>query len=224
MGMKTVFRIILGIAIVFLAVMVYRSIMRPEKYRMIYQSRHDEIRDRLETLRTAQAVYKNEFKKYAGNVDVLYDFVNNGTITIEKNIGEIAEGQTEEQALKAGTLRKEQVHIPAKDKVLESNPSAGVHLKNFHVIPFTDGKKFHIDTTTLKNSTYSIPVYRIDVPIADILANINRSINADNPNILEKFYNYVIYNGLDEEKTDVTGFKPMYLGSLNEANLSGSWE
>lgn len=219
--MKTAFRVLLIIAAIFIGLLVFRSIMRPEKYKTVYETRKNEIRDRLVTLRAAQAVYKNEFKTYASDIDSLVDFVQNGHVTIVKNVGNIPENMTEEAAFKAGLIRRETTEVPAKEKILELDPNVVYHLDDFQYIPFNKGKKFTIQTGSIASRTYEIPVYRIDVPIEDILASMDESITPKNANFLKRFFNYIIYNNLDEENYV---YPPIHMGSLTEANTSGSWE
>ena len=222
MKARTLFRVLLVLLVVFFAVLAMRSIMRPERFKTVYTLRHDEIVNRLTSIRTIQTVYKNETKRFAGSVDELVDFVENGTIVIVKNTGEIPEDMTEEQAFKAGLLKKEEVQIPAKNKILELDPN--VMLKDFQYIPFTDKKKFSIDTASISSATYSIPVYRIEVPIDDILANMDRSIQPENANVFVKLWNKLFYTGLAEETPYKSQYKDMWMGSLTEASTTGSWE
>lgn len=219
--MKKVFQVLLIVAALFLSLLVFRSIMRPEKLVMIYKERRDMNRDRLITLRTAQTVYRSEFKKFASDVDSLYHFVNHGTITVEKNIGEVPENMTEEQALAAGLLRKEIFKIPVSDKMTELDPNAKVHFKDFHLIPFNHGKKYTIQTASLSSSTYEIPVYRIDIPGSDVMANIDESINPPNTGLLKRIFNGMIYNGLGDIEWNSGD---IYMGSLTESSTAGSWE
>ena len=222
--MKRVFQIVLIILVVFLSTLAFRSIMRPEKFRMIYELRKSEIRNRLITLRVAQAVYKSEYQIFATNIDTLVYFVHHKMVTVVKNVGTIPEGMSEADAFKAGLIKKEVTHIPAKDKMLESDPSLAPYMKDFQFIPFTNGQKFEIQSGALKSSTYNLPVYRVEVPLDDILANMEKSIIPENMGLFKKAINGLIYNGLADEKQYKKLYKDMYLGSLVEANTAGSWE
>jgi hypothetical protein len=76
----------------------------------------------------------------------------------------------------------------------------------------------------LSSKTYEIPVYRIDVPIEDILANLDRTISPKESNLFTKMLNALFYNGLAEETQYMSQYKPMWLGSLTDSGMSGSWE
>ena len=222
--MKTALRILLVIVVIFLSVLAFRSIMRPEKFRIVYEARHTEIKNRLLTLRTVEAIYKNENKKYTGDIDTLVDFVKNGKISIIKNVGNIPEGMSEAEAFKAGLIKKEIVSVPAKDKILETDPAIKNNIDNFQYIPFTNGKKFDIQTGKISSKTYEISVYRIDVSLDDILSNMELSITPEDASLFKKFINFIMYKNLSEEKQYRLQYDPMWMGSLTEANTAGSWE
>lgn len=222
--MKTVFRVVLVVAALFLSVLAFRSIMRPEKFKLVYETRKTEIRNRLTTLRAVQAVYKNEYKTYASDIDSLAEFVENGKINIVNNIGNIPEGMSEDEAFKRGLLKKVTIQVPAKERIKETDPTVADFLSTFQYIPHNNGKKFTIQTGSIASKTYEIPVYRVDVPLDDILANMDENITPRNSNIFTRFFNYILYNGLAEEEQYRLQYGPMWLGSLTEASTSGSWE
>jgi len=225
MKIKTLFNILLFVVALILALLATRSILRPEKYKTAYNQRAEEVKARLITIRAAQGVYRNEFKKYAGDIDTLVDFVNNGLVQIIKTTGEIPENMTEEAAFKAGLIKKIVETLPAKNKIIESDANVNEEsLKNFEFIPNCNGKKFEIKLGTLSSKTYEIPVYRIDVSVDDILANLDKTIFPKEANVFTKLVNRLFYNELAKETQFKTQYKPMWLGSLTDSGTSGSWE
>jgi len=227
MKVKTLFNIFLVIVALFLAILATRSVLRPEKYKSVYNQRSEELRTRLTTIRTVQSVYRNEFKKFAGDIDSLVDFVNNGTVQVVKITGEIPEDMSEEAAFKAGLIKSVTEKIPAKDKIFETDPKmTSENLKNFEFIPYSDGKKFEIQLGTLTSgaSKHEIPVYRIDVDLDDILINLDRTISPENAGLFNKLFNKIFYGGLAEETQYKILYHPIWLGSLVDASTSGSWE
>jgi hypothetical protein len=225
MKAKTLFNILLVIVALGLAFLATQSILRPEKYKAAYNQRAEEIRVRLVTIRAVQAVYRNEFKKYAGDIDTLVDFVNHGKVHIIKTSGDIPDDMSEEAAFKAGLIKKVVEAIPAKNKILESDPNINLEtLKNFEFIPHSDGKKFEIQLGKITSKTYEIPVYRLDVPIDDILVNLDRTIIPKEAGVLTKIFNKMFFSGLAQETQYKSKYRPMWLGSLTDAGTSGSWE
>jgi len=225
MKIKTLFQIFLGIVALFLALLAFRSIMRPEKFKIVYDLRKSEIINRLTTLRAVEAVYKTEFKRYTADIDSLVDFANNGYISIVKNVGEIPEGMTEADALKKGILTKQTFKVPAQGKIMEIDPNVQPEtFKYFQYIPETNKKKFEIQIGSIKSKTYEIPVYRVEVQLDDILSNMEKSITPQNVNLFRKIWNYLIYNNLPNEQEYREQYGIIWMGSLTESNTSGSWE
>lgn len=225
MKVQTLFRILLVIIALVLSVLAFRSIMRPEKFKLVYDERQTEIKNRLITLRAAQQVYKLEYKKYTNNIDELVKFVESGSITIVKLNGTIPEGMSEADAFKKGFITKTEAKYPASKKILESDPNIKPSfLKEFQFIPENNGKKFQIETNTITTSNYSIDVYKVDVPLDDVLANMEQSVSPEGSGPFRKALNYILYNNLDKETQYKNLYKPMWLGSLTEASTTGSWE
>ena len=222
---KILFRLVMVVVILVLAVMVMRSIMRPEKFRNVYNERCELIKEKLITIRDIQAVYKNESKKYFADADSLADFATNGMVKIDKNVGEIPEGMSERDALKAGLLRKETVEISAMEKVMETDASRKPeNFNNLQYVLGHDGPKFNIQTGSIASKTYEIPVYMIVVPLDDILMDMDKAITPENSSALKKFINKIFYGGLSEETQYRSQYKDMVMGSLTEASTSGNWE
>lgn len=217
--------LLLVIVVVFLAIFAARSIMRPEKFRVVYENRKTANVENLSTIRCAQTIYKNVYKHYASTMDSLVDFVNNGTVQVEKNVGHFPDTMSQEEAFKLGLIKKQIVTIPAIEKMLELDANlTRENFKKFQYIPFTNKKQYEIQTGSIASRTYEIPVYRIDVLLDDILANMDKSITPENTGVLKKLWNKIFFNNLDKEEQYKSQYSDMYMGSLTEASTAGSWE
>lgn len=226
MKIRRLFSILLAIVVVVLAIFAARSIMRPEKFKSVYQLRKEANVQNLLAIRSAQAVYKSVNKVYADDIDKLVDFVNNGTVQIEKNVGDFPDTMSEAQAFKLGLIHKEIVSVPAMEKILDiDHKIPKENFKNFQYIPFSNKeKKYEIQVDSIASKTYTIPVYRIDVPLDDILINMDKSITPENAGPVSKLWNKIFYNNLSEENQYRSQYEPIYMGSLTEASTAGSWE
>lgn len=225
MKTRKIFSILLIVVVVVLAIFAARSIMRPEKFRQVYELRKTANITNLTTIRSAQTIYKNVYKKYASSMDSLVDFVENGTVQIEKNVGHFPDTMSEAEAFKLGLIHKEVVEVPAIEKMLElDNKLTRENFKNFQYIPFSDKKEYTIQTGSIASKTYEIPVYKIDLPLDDILVNMDRSISPENSGALKKLWNKIFFNKLSEEQQYKSQYGDMYMGSLTEASTAGSWE
>lgn len=226
MKIRRLISILMAIVVVVLAIFAARSIMRPEKFKSVYQLRKEANVQNLMAIRSAQAVYKNVNKVYADNIDKLVDFVNNGTVQIEKNVGNFPDTMSEAQAFKLGLIHKEIVTVPAIEKIMDIDHKIPKEsFKHFQYIPFSNKeKKYEIQTDSIASKTYTIPVYRIDVPLDDILINMDKSITPENAGPLSKLWNKIFYSNLAEEDQYKSLYEPLYMGSLTEASTAGSWE
>lgn len=225
MKTRSLISIILGVAVLFLAIFAARSIMRPEKFKNVYEMRKTANVNNLLTIRSAQAIYKNVNKKYASTMDSLVDFVEHGTVEIEKNVGNFPDTMSEAEAFKLGLIHKEVVTVPAIEKMLDLDANlTRENFKNFQYIPFSDKKQYEIQVGSIASKTYEIPVYKIEVPLEDVLVNMDRSISPENSGFLKRLWNKIFYNKLAEEKQYKSQYGDMYMGSLTEASTAGSWE
>jgi len=200
--------------------------MRPGKFKSVYEQREDRIVECLEIIRNAQNVYKQETGKVSGDIDELYDFVQNGTITVEqtKMLKEVPKNMSEEDAFAQGYLEKSVVKIPAKRRMMENDKNlVESSLKNFNYIAET-GNKFKIDTASVESAGVIIPVYRIYLTVDDILANMQQTIIPENSSAIAKFWNKLLYSGLEEETQYRVQYRDIWMGALDNASVSGSWE
>lgn len=226
MKIRTLLGILLAIVVVILAIFAARSIMRPEKFRTVYELRKEANVQNLLAIRSAQAVYKNVNKAYADDIDELVDFINNGTVQIEKNVGNFPDSMSEAEAFKLGLIHKEIVEVPAIEKILDIDHKISAEsFKNLQYIPFSGKeKKYEIQTDSLSSKTYTVPVYRIDVTLDDLLNNMDRSITPDNAGAFTRLWNRIFYSNLADEKQYRSQYEGIYMGSLTEASTAGSWE
>ncbi len=225
MKTRTLISTLLVLLVVVLAIFAARSIMRPEKFRQTYEDRKTANVNNLKTIRCAQTIYKNVFKKYTADIDSLVDFVNNGQVEVEKTVGNFPDTMSQEEAFKRGLITKKVVKIPAIEKMLELDPNiTRENFKNFQYIPFSDKQKYEIQTGSIASKTYEIPVYRIEVSKDQLLVNMDRSITPENTGVIGKIWNKIFYNNLAEEEQYRDQYDDIYMGSLTEASTAGSWE
>jgi len=217
--------LLLVVVVVFLAIFAARSIMRPEKFRQVYETRKSANVENLLTIRCAQTIYKNVYKHYATSMDSLVDFVNNGTVQVEKNVGHFPDTMSQEEAFKLGLIKKQIVSIPAIEKMLELDANLTVeNFKHFQYIPCSNKKQYTIQNGSIASKTYEIPVYMIELPLEDVLVNMDKSITPENTGFLKKIWNKIFFNNLDKEDQYKSQYEGITMGSLTEASTAGSWE
>ncbi len=209
--MKTVFQIVLTIAIIVLGYLCVESIQRPVRFQQNYQKRKDKVIERLEDIRSAQNAYKSVHKKFTGSFDTLLRFVKNDSLPLVRMEGRLSDsmleaGITELKALKLGIIKRDTIRISVKDSLFAS----GFNIDSLQFVPFTKGEKFEMGTSTIKTAS------GVDVPVFEA-----------------KVHNNIYLNGLEKQEiinlTDKTmqleKYPGLKVGSLEEANNSaGNWE
>ena len=77
MKRKTLIQILLGVAIIGLAITLYMSIMKPVKFDNEYNKRRDACAEKLKAIRTLEEAYKNTYGCYTGSFDTLFNRLMN---------------------------------------------------------------------------------------------------------------------------------------------------
>ena len=201
--------------------MIFRSLMRPEKFKSVCDARKSEVHAKLKDIRTLQSFYKMENGSYANNFEQLRDFWNNGKITIVIKEGTVPDTLTETQALALNLIRRDTVFIHAQDEMKKSLPNFDVH--TFDIIPYSQGEQFQMTADTLWSET-SVYVYEVIARKEQYLKDLD-----NDPRIKNIFFGKLLYNGLKEQflgtdfqyKNNVTD---IILGSLVEPTTKGNWE
>ncbi len=209
--MKTVIQIVLLIAIVGLAYLCYDSINSVIEFKRVYKLRSEANIEKLKDIRTAQVAYKSQYEKYTGSFDSLINFVKSDSLKLVKKEGsltdeQIADGMTEEKALKLGMIKRDTILVSVLDSLF--------------------GKKFAIDSLKfvpfVANEEYEMG------------AGIVQTGSGVKVQVFEaKVHNNVYLDGLEEQEiinlNDKAGKLEKYpglkVGSLEETNNNaGNWE
>jgi len=223
-----ILQVCLILASIFLAMMIYRSIMRPQKFNVIYEGRKSEVVLKLKDIRTLQAFYKAEKGSYAGSFDQLRDFWENGKMTIVIKEGTVPDtlingvAMTEAQALKMKIIRRDTVIVNAKEEMMRSLPN--LDIDRFDIVPYSKGERFSIAADTIVRSNIP-PVY-----VYQVVAYKEQFLkDLDHDPRIKGIWGHLLYNGLKEQflgpnynfKDNV---KDVILGSLTEPSTDGNWE
>ncbi|MBO4580741.1 MAG: hypothetical protein J5701_00445 [Bacteroidales bacterium] len=210
------------VAIVVLILLIYRSVMRPQKFNVIYEGRKAEVVTKLKDIRVLQQFYKAEKGSYAKNFDQLRDFWNNGTMTVVVKEGNVPDTLTEAQALKMGIIKRDTVLVKAKDEMLKSLPNFDI--EKFDLIPFSGGERFIMDADTITRANIPVYVYEVRANKSQYLKNMD-----NDPRVKNAFLGSILYSGLQEQFLGPNfdykeNIKDIILGSLTEPSTDGNWE
>ncbi len=217
-----ILQVCLVLVIIFLSVMIFRSIMRPEKFKTIYEARKAEVVVKLKDIRTIQGFYKAEKGSYANTFDQLRDFWSNGKMTIVVKEGNVPDTLTEAEALKRNIIRRDTVIVNAKDEMVKSLPNFDIN--RFDIIPYSKGEHFEMKADTIVRANIPVFVYEVIAYKKQYLKDLD-----DDPRIKDVFLGSFLYSGLQEQflgpnydyRENVTD---LILGSLTEPSTDGNWE
>ena len=218
----TLIQVFLIVGIIVLALLVYRSISRPQKFNVIYETRKKEVITKLEDIRTLQVFYKNEHGSYAKNFDQLKTFWNDGKMRIVVKEGHVPDTLTEAEAIKLKIVRRDTVIVNAKEELIKTLPD--FNIQSFDLVPYSDGEQFFIDADTIVKGNIAVHVYEVKALKSQYLKNLN-----DDPHVKGSLIRRIIYNDLQDQflgpnfdyKDNVID---IILGSLTEASTDGNWQ
>ncbi len=209
--MKTVFQIILTIAILLLGYLCYNSINQPIKFQKHSNNRKEAVINRLEEIRDVQVAYKSVYNKYTGSFDTLLTFLKNDSLPLVKKVGSLTDsmieaGITETKALALGIIRRDTIRIAVDDSLFKESYS----IDSLPFVPYSGGVKFEMGAgIVVTGSGVKVHVFEVKTPNKVFLTGLD---NQEVSNLNDKAVKYEKYPGLK-------------VGSLEAANNNaGNWE
>ncbi|KXB34732.1 hypothetical protein HMPREF1869_01058 [Bacteroidales bacterium KA00251] len=215
--MKTVFKVLIGIAVVALAYLCYTSIATPVKFDKIQKQREELIAKKLKEIASYEMAYKTVNGKFA-NADELTNFLENGKLFYIIAEGDYTDemrdkGITEKQAAAQGLIKRDTVLVSAKDSLLRDTPYKTS--QEILSVPGFPNNSIEINTGEVKQyigqDTINISVFEACVPMSVYLGDLNEKQRTQTIEAAMKLNNGKGYPGLK-------------IGSLEELKLTGNWE
>jgi len=209
--MKTVFQIILTIAILFLGYLCYDSINQPIKFQKHYNNRKEAVIKQLEEIRNVQVAYKSVYSKYTGSFDTLITFLKSDSLPLVKKVGSLTDsmieaGITETKALALGIIRRDTIRVAANDSLFKED----YPIDSLPFVPFSGGAKFEMGAgIVVTGSGVKVNVFEVKTPYNVFLKGLDKQ---EVINLNDKAIKYEKFPGLK-------------VGSLEAANNNaGNWE
>lgn len=200
--MKTVYQILLLIAIVILSYLVYESIMSPIRFNKNKDKRYAKTIERLKDIRTAELAYRSENDKFTGSFDTLIDFVKHGEFRVVRQIGSMDDSV----AVAKGLVYRDTVRISVRDSLF----IPGYPVDSLRYVPFTGGKEFELGAGVLETgSGLAVKVFEAKVHNDVLLHGLNRQLVVN----------------LNDLRKKLERYPGLQVGSLTQAtNHAGNWE
>lgn len=193
---RTILQIVLGIAIVALAILLYNSIMKPVRFDNEYNKRREACAEKLKSIRTLEEAYKTTYGCYTGSFDTLINrlmnedsmktvikVTNYDKIPADVDINEVPE----KEAVEKGYVTRQEVFINPiaklrEDKKLPTIDATGHtvqmsddQIKNLRYVPYPKNEKneFELSAGKVDKSGFLVPVFECKVPLTLLLKDMD---------------------------------------------------
>lgn len=199
---KILIFVVLPVIVLVLGYLIYKSIQEPVVFERQRKARESVCIERLKDIRTLQVAYKSRYNKFTGDMDSLIDFYNNGQITIIKQVGSMDDSV----AVAEKRVYRDSILIPVRDTLLKRD---GFVVDSIAYIPFSGGKKMHMNAIIAKVSGVDVPLFEASAPFDLLLLGLERQL---------------IVN-LNADRNLVGRYAGLRVGSIESPNNNaGNWE
>lgn len=192
--------VVLFAVVVFLAIMVVRSIQAPIKFNNEKKAREVQVIQRLLDIRAAELQYKQAYNRYTSNFDTLINFCTNGEIPI---INIIPDPNDTTFTL---TINDTLGFVKVMDSLFKNHENFNVN--DLRYVPFSDNVEFELADSIIKRSGISVPVFEAKAPYSVYLKGMD---------------DQRVRNAIAEQE-DIDKYAGLKVGSLEEASTEGNWE
>lgn len=221
MKIRSLIQIVLGVAIVGLAVLLYSSIMKPVKFDNEYTTRRDACAEKLRSIRALEDAYKTTYGCYTGSFDTLINrLLNEDSMkVVNKNVNydkipedvELEE-MTEAEQMKAGYVSRVVEYVNPIQYLRENKKFklTDEQIKDLRYVPYPLDKKyeFTLKAGSIEKSGCTLPVFECRVEMEDLLSDLDHQL---------------VINKLDElvKNQRLTCWR---VGDMNQAVTDGNFE
>mgnify|MGYP007069859586 CR=1 FL=1 len=199
-SLNILINVVLFIVIVFLAIMVVKSIQAPIKFGNEKKAREVQVIQRLLDIRAAELQYKQAYNHYTSNFDTLINFCANGEIPIIKIVPD------PNDTTFTLTINDTLGYVKVVDSLFSNRDNFNVN--DLRYVPFSDNQEFELADSTIKRSGISVPVFEAKAHYSVYLNGMD---------------DQRVRNAIAEQE-DIDKYAGLKVGSLEEASTEGNWE
>ncbi len=195
--------IALAVIIVFLAYLVYGSIMRPVRFNNINDMRRAAVITNLKDIREIQKYYKQEKGSYANDFSSLLAFAEQGHIPIVKIVPDPTD-TTNTRSIK-DTIG----YVSVRDSLFGEREN--FKLADVPIVPYSNNARFEMKADTLERSGMKVYVFEVKTLNATFLTK-------DMEDYRQELIN------MDNTLEQLEKYPGLKVGSLTEVSTDGNWE
>jgi hypothetical protein len=197
---SAILKIVLGLAILFLAYKLYSIIQEPIQFEELKEKRYTAVKEKLEDIRDVQKAHREVYSQFAADLDQLIAFLDTGQKAIieRKDSSFMYYNETYQQDMQKDTII---TTILGYESVKESLFGSDYQPEKLRYIPFSEKEPFKLDATKIKVNDVIVPAFEAVAPDTIIFHDV-----------LKKYDQYI-----NEEHV-------LKIGSLTQPTLSGNWK
>ena len=195
-----IINLVLFAVVVFLAIMVIKSIQAPINFNHEKDLREKQIVQRLKDIRDAEVQYKQAYNKYTNNFDTLVKFCSDYEIPI---VNIIPDPNDTTFTL---TINDTLGYVKVMDSLFKNHENFNVN--DLRYVPFSDNVEFELADSIIKRSGISVPVFEAKASYSVYLKGMDEQR---------------VRNAIAEQE-DIDKYAGLKVGSLEEASTEGNWE
>ncbi len=206
--LKLSLQIVLGVAAVVLAVIVYKQIMDPLDFQKQVKVRETAVIDRIKDIRSAEQAFKQKNQRYTADFDSLINFVLTDSLEFERQTG----SADDSVAVAKGLVKTEKFTKAVRDTVFAPKKLTVEQIKNMRYIPHgKPGTEYILRAGMLTTeSKVVVPVFEAKAPYKDFLYDLDEQM---------------LVNLINDAKTVYNKYPGIAVGSVEKAtNDAGNWE
>jgi hypothetical protein len=197
---SSILKVVLAIVVIVLGYLLYASIMKPIRFQEELTTRNSQIVSKLKDIRAAQSFYKQFNNAYTSSFDTLFAFLQTGQIPVVKMVPDPTDTTF------TRTINDTVGFIGIADSLFGKRHN--FKMEDLAVVPFSDGKKFEMQTAKIDKGGVMVPVIEVIVPYEWYLFDLPQQdvIN------------------LKAQQETMNRFGGLKMGSLTDASTDGNWE
>ncbi len=204
--MKKIVQVILAVAIVGLAYVVYRQISIPLEFNKEVEHRSAAVIDRIKDIRTAERAYKQANKVYTGSMDTLINFILRDSMTFERAFG----SADDSVAVARGLVKRETYKVAVIDTIFGAKKFTPAMADSLRYVPYSNGQEYILEAGSLNVAETTVQVFECRAPYKMFLSDLNRQ---------------ELINLIDERENTYNDYPGIKVGSMTSAtNDAGNWE
>lgn len=197
---NNIIKVVLLAVIVFLAYLVFESVLGPVRFNKEVSHRSDAVIENLTEIRSAQMAYKSIYGKYTPSFDTLIQFLKTGEIPVVKMIPD------PNDTTFSKSIRDTVGYVPVADSLF--GKKINYNLDDIRYIPFSDKTEFTLDAGTIEKGGVDVNVFEASAHFKTFLEDLN---------------NQMVIN-LIASKEQIERYPGLRVGSMTEASTDGNWE